>query len=84
MNFKKISIVVSVYNEEEALPTFWLSLKKVLDSLEAQSEVLLVNDGSRDNSKTIIGKLAQEDARIKGVHFSRNYGHENHSCFRRT
>ena len=71
-----ISIVVPVYNEEEALPLFYAQLREVLDSLNREWEVIFVNDGSKDQTGGILEELAANDSRISAVHFSRNFGHQ--------
>ena len=75
---EKISIIVPCYNEEKALPLFYDELTKHLlefpDTVEF--EIILVNDGSKDNTFTIIKKLAMNDSRIKYISFSRNFGKE--------
>lgn len=73
---KKLSVVVSVYNEEQALPLFYETTKPVLDGLEWDYELLFVNDGSQDGSLEILKELAERDSRVKVVGFSRNFGHE--------
>ena len=73
---KKISIVVSVYNEEQALQLFYTETKKVLDTLSWGYELLFVNDGSQDGSLEILKSLAAKDTAVKLVNFSRNFGHE--------
>jgi dolichol-phosphate mannosyltransferase len=74
---KLLSVVVSVYNEEDALPGFWTALKAELDKIPAwNKEVIFVNDGSHDESDEILADLASKHSEIKAVHFSRNFGHE--------
>jgi polyisoprenyl-phosphate glycosyltransferase len=70
----KYSIVVPVYNEEEVLPELYRRTREVMDQLGEPWELVLVNDGSRDRSAAIIGQLHQQDGRVKGVSFSRNFG----------
>lgn len=72
----KIALIASVYNEEEALPKFYRELKKNLDELAKDYEILFVNDGSVDRSREILGDIAGKDGRVKVIHFSRNFGHE--------
>ena len=76
MTIEKISAVVSVYNEEAALPLFYEACRKVLEDLEPEYEILFVNDGSRDRSPEILRELAAADPRVKMLSFSRNFGHE--------
>ncbi len=73
---KVLSVVVSVYNEEQALPMFYQAAKPVLDGLSWDYELLFVNDGSRDGSPEILKELAARDDHVKVVGFSRNFGHE--------
>lgn len=73
---KIISIVVSVYNEEQSLPLFYHTAKQVLDSVSWDYELLFVNDGSQDESLTILRELAAADDKVKVLSFSRNFGHE--------
>lgn len=72
----KLSVVVSVYNEEQALPAFYKTAKQVLEALTWEYELLFVNDGSRDKSLEILQELAKRDEKVKVVSFSRNFGHE--------
>ena len=74
---KRLSVVVSVYNEEKALERFYQETKKVLDSLSWDWELLFVNDGSADGSKEVLERLAGQENRIKVISFSRNFGHES-------
>lgn len=73
---KKISIIVSVYNEEAALEEFYRESKPIFDGLSWDYELLFVNDGSTDRSPEILRKLADTDFRVKLIDFSRNFGHE--------
>ena len=71
-----LSLVVSVYNEEEVLQTFWEETSKPLKGLELQYEIIFVNDGSTDGSKDTLFNLSQHDKNIKIINLSRNFGHE--------
>lgn len=73
---KKISIIVSVYNEEEVLFEFYRETIKVLLLIDNPYEIIFVNDGSVDGSRGILFKIAKDDENVKIVHFSRNFGHE--------
>ena len=75
---KKITIVVPCYNEQEVLPALHERLQQVIDSL-AESyrfEILLVNDGSKDQTLSVIKKIAKTDRRISYLDLSRNFGKE--------
>lgn len=83
MKKTKLAIVVPCYNEEEVLKETSKRLLLVLKDLEIkgkinnESIILFVNDGSTDRTWVIIEKLAQKEERIKGISFSRNFGHQN-------
>jgi len=72
----EISIVIPVYNEEENLIEIHKRLKNVLENvLRTSYEIIFVDDGSKDNSWKIIEYLHTENINIKGLKFSRNFGH---------
>ena len=73
---KTVTVVVSVYNEEQALPQFFEAVKTVLDQAVWDYELLFVNDGSTDGSLELLERMAASDGRVKLVSFSRNFGHE--------
>jgi dolichol-phosphate mannosyltransferase len=70
------SIIVSVFNEEEGVKMFYESLSETLVSLHINYEIIFVNDGSTDNSVTILKEIVTWDATVKVIGFSRNFGHE--------
>lgn len=75
---KKISIIVPCYNEQESLPFFWHEINKVADSMsQLEFEFLFVNDGSKDNTLSILKDMSSQDNRIKYISFSRNFGKES-------
>ena len=69
-----LSIVVPLYNEEESLSDLLAWIKRVMDANSYSYEVLLIDDGSSDNSWKVIEKLRTENASVKGIGFRRNYG----------
>ena len=73
---KKISIVVPAYNEETCIPKLIESLNDVLSSLNYHFEIIIVDDGSSDNSFETIKKLAVVNPSLKGIKLSRNMGHQ--------
>lgn len=70
------SIIVSVFNEEEILERFHQELSSAIALIDADFELLFVNDGSQDNSREVLKQLMMGDNRVKIIHFSRNFGHE--------
>ena len=78
-SLRKLSVVVSVYNEEKALREFYKETNKILEQIKKsgwEHELIFVNDGSADNSLSILEELAKEDHDVKLISFSRNFGHE--------
>ena len=74
---KKISIVVPMYNEEEMAVICYERISKVLKELDNyESEIIIVNDGSKDKTLQIIEELAKKDSKVKVISFSRNFGHQ--------
>jgi dolichol-phosphate mannosyltransferase len=71
-----ISIVVPCFNEEEILPQALNRLHAAGQATGRSYEILLVDDGSTDRTWEIIAAQAQDDARVRGVRFSRNFGHQ--------
>lgn len=70
----QLSIVIPVFNEEESLPELTAWVHKEMAIHQYSYEVILVNDGSTDLSWSVIEKLANQDPRVKGIQFIRNYG----------
>lgn len=69
---QKLSIIVSVFNEEESLPHFYNALKQVISTLTVDTEIIFVNDGSSDQSLTVLNAISKEDFTVKVIPFSRN------------
>lgn len=71
----KVSIVIPVYYNEENLKPLYEDLKKkFIDVIDYDYEIVMVNDGSKDNSYAVMQELAQRDKNIKIVSLSRNFG----------
>ena len=75
-----VSIVVPVYNEEEALPLFYAQLRETLEGLGRPWELIFVDDGSDDRTGALIDDLSARDRSVQAVHFSRNFGHQAALC----
>ena len=73
---KKLSVVVSVFNEEGVLQKFYDAVKPCLDDLKMNYGLMFVDDGSNDSSLDIIRGLAGSDSHVEGISFSKNFGHE--------
>ena len=74
---KKISILIPCYNEEQSLPLLYPELVKLMDSEpNYEWELMLVNDGSRDNTLMVLQQLRGQDQRVNYVDLSRNFGKE--------
>ncbi|KJF41767.1 glycosyltransferase family 2 protein [Draconibacterium sediminis] len=69
-----ISVVIPLFNEEESLPELAAWIKKVMDGNNFSYEVMMIDDGSLDNSWEVIEQLQKENSCIKGIKFRRNYG----------
>lgn len=73
---KLISVVVPIYNEEKNIAPLYGELQKVFAGLEYDFEIIFVNDGSQDGSLLELGKISQNDKRVKVIDFARNFGKE--------
>lgn len=72
----KISIVVPCFNEEQSLKAFYKETSKVLKTLPVTYELIFVNDGSRDNTLSIIKEIGYKTPTVNYISFSRNFGKE--------
>jgi glycosyltransferase involved in cell wall biosynthesis len=72
----ELSLVIPVFNEEATLPELRGRLSEILPLVGGETEVILVNDGSRDATPELVSGICREDARFRGIHFSRNFGHQ--------
>jgi len=69
-----ISVVIPLYNEDESLRELCEWIARVMNEHRFSYEVILVDDGSKDNSWNVIEKIASENPNVKGIKFRRNYG----------
>lgn len=69
-----ISVVIPLYNEDESLPELTAWIKRVMDENKFSYEVILIDDGSKDNSWKVIEDLSSRHTEIRGIKFRRNYG----------
>lgn len=73
---QRLTIIVPVLNEQDTIPIFYETVEKYVPQLNVEIEYLFVDDGSKDNTLSIIQKLAEQDERVHYVSFSRNFGKE--------
>lgn len=72
-----LSIIVPCYNEEAVISESYSRLKKVLDGITTlQTEIIFINDGSKDRTAEMLSAIAANDRTVKVLHFSRNFGHQ--------
>lgn len=69
-----ISIVVPLFNEEESLTELVTWIAKVMDENQMTYEVILIDDGSTDNSWEVIKEIKKSNSSVKAIKFQRNYG----------
>jgi len=72
----KISLVVPCYNEEKNIQEFYNEVTNLLSTIDCTYEIVLVNDGSKDNTLVMLQTLSLRDERVKYISFSRNFGKE--------
>ena len=76
MERKTLTLIVPCYNEQEALPLFYEETCRVLKDIPYDAQLLLVNDGSTDDTLSVMKSLAGQDERVRYISFSRNFGKE--------
>ena len=76
MNPATLSVVIAAYNEAQALPGMHERLARVLDGTDIQSQVIYVDDGSRDATWRVLCEIAAADSRVQLLRLSRNFGKE--------
>ena len=77
MKRPSVSIVVPVYNSATSLPSLIAALEPVMSACSSDYEIVLVNDGSRDESWKTILQLAATNRNVRGINLARNYGQHN-------
>ena len=71
-----LSIVIPLYDEQAVLPQLVARLDEEIARLDCESEVILVDDGSRDDTPALAREIAHRDPRYRLLSFSRNFGHQ--------
>lgn len=72
----KLSLIVPCFNEQAALPLFYDEVTRVLNTMQCAYEILFVNDGSRDETLSILKGFAEKDEHVTYLSLSRNFGKE--------
>ena len=72
----KLSVVLPAYNEEAMLLKAAETLKEILEKEKIEYQLIFVDDGSRDQTWSLITEAARRDSHVTGIHFSRNFGKE--------
>lgn len=74
LEFKKVSIVVPLLNEEESLKPLYFEIRKSLKTISCDYEILFIDDGSTDKSLNVLKEINKEDNKVKYISFRKNYG----------
>ena len=72
----KLSLIIPCYNEEECVEKFFEAASAVFEAQPYQTEYIFVDDGSEDNTLSLLKKLYVENAQVNLISFSRNFGKE--------
>jgi dolichol-phosphate mannosyltransferase len=70
------SLIIPIYNEADTIREMYRRVSAVMDQLEGSGELILINDGSHDQSLSLIRELHQKDSRVCYLSFARNFGHQ--------
>ena len=73
---EKVAVIVPCYNEEAVLRESYRRTKAALAHLSNPTEIIYINDGSRDRTRALLDEIAAADPSVKVIHFSRNFGHQ--------
>ena len=69
-----LSIVIPLFNEEESLPELEAWIRRVVEEHGFSYEIIMIDDGSKDNSWQVVESLCQKNPNVRGIKFRRNYG----------
>ena len=69
-----LSVIIPLFNEEQSLDELYSSIVKTISKINLKSEVIFIDDGSKDNSWEIIKNIAKKYSNVKGIKFLRNFG----------
>src|ERR1700733_6447028 len=71
-----LSLVIPMYNEQSVVDSLRAEVERFLREVKCETEILLINDGSADQTLPMIAAWAANDGRVKIIHLSRNFGHQ--------
>jgi len=74
---RKISAIIACYKDEQAIPIMAQRLEQCFQKIAVDYEIIFVNDGSPDDTQTVLERLTNENRRIKAITHSRNFGSQN-------
>ena len=77
LSIRKLTAIAACYKDEQAIPFMAERLQKTFEKIGIDYEIIFVNDGSPDDTQTVIERLAAENPKIKGITHSRNFGSQN-------
>ena len=72
----KYSLVIPIYNEERTIPALYQRVSAVMDGLGDRSELILIDDGSSDQTLELLRSLHKQDDRVVYLSLARNFGHQ--------
>ena len=70
---KKLAVIVPCYNEELVIAESYRRTREALHKLPVLTEIIYINDGSRDRTRLMLDEIAASDPQVKVIHFSRNF-----------
>lgn len=73
---KKVAVIVPCYNEELVIAESYRRTKEALLLIPNPTEIIYINDGSRDKTRGLLDEISAADPQVKVIHFSRNFGHQ--------
>ena len=73
---RQLSLIIPLYNEQAVVPALRNAVTRFARTLSSDLEIVLVNDGSSDQTIALLAEWAQSDSRVKVLHLSRNFGHQ--------
>lgn len=77
MSKQSLSVIIPCYNEELMIEKTYQRVKNVVSQLtQVDTQIIFINDGSKDQTANQLNKIAANDSKVYVIHFSRNFGHQ--------